>query len=109
MQREREIDYANRIQEACYTLFTRLETELAPTILSELQKRASEGHTDAHINFDRETFSDTGIARPRDVMRMFLDELANPDSVICTDTAGKLKGVKYDVWNNVKHTVHFAW
>ena len=84
LDEQAEIETANRIQEACYVLFTKLEADLAPSIFHELNKRALEGHSNAHINFDRATFSDTGIGRPRDVMRMFLDELSNPTSAIRT-------------------------
>jgi hypothetical protein len=106
---EMEIETAQKVQAAIYELFTHLEKTLAPKICAELELRASEGYSVAHMNFDREAFADTGIGRPRDVMRMFLAELANPASVICTQPPGILAGVSFDVWNNQKFTVRFSW
>ena len=106
---EKEIETAQKVQTALYELFTRLESSLAPKIVAELELRASDGHSFAHMNFDREDFADTGIGRPRDVARMFLAELANPSSAICTQKPGLLAGVTFEVWNNQKFTVRFSW
>ena len=106
---QRDIETAQKVQAAIYELFTQLERTLAPAICAELAQRAAAGYADAHMNFDRELFADTGIGRPRDVARMFLAQLADPQSVICTNPAGVLAGISFDVWNNQKFTVRFWW
>lgn len=91
------------------SLFKRLEGKVANEIVDELTRRATAGHHDAYMNFRREDFADTGIARPNEVLRMFIDELKNMDSELCSTKRGCLHGITTEHLNNSRLTVRFYW
>ena len=84
------------------------EEEYVASIKAELTKRASHGCNDAYMNFDRAKFSNTGLGRPAEMLELFLTELSNPESTLCTE-AGCLQDIGFEVWNNAKFTAKFTW
>lgn len=79
------------------------------TIKNTLEERAANGLNHAFILFDRQHFSNTGIAKPCIVCDSFLRELQNPDSEIVQNDAlkGLLININFRIWNNCG--VRFEW
>ena len=87
-------------------IFTKWRADFEDMIKQELRKRASRGYTDAHINFDRHAFSNTGLGRPAEMLGWFLGELSRENGRVDNPC---LKDIQHEVWNNAKFTVKFSW
>lgn len=79
------------------------------TIKNTLEERAANGINHAFLLFDRQHFSNTGIAKPNIVCDSFLRELQNPDSELVQDDSlkGLLINIDFKIWNNCG--VRFEW
>tara|TARA_A100001015_G_C14880403_1_gene668178 strand:+ start:215 stop:715 length:501 start_codon:yes stop_codon:yes gene_type:complete len=89
-------------------IFENLETLYADKLWDALKKKGTIGSL--HFNFNREDFSRTGIANPRIVCNMFLNELTKSgDYTFCKRSNGKFHGMHFDVWENRAFTTHFTW
>lgn len=75
-----------------------LVSKWEPQICSALLRKAELGRSELHMNMTQEDFA-IEDERPNVVCKAMLSIMA----------AGKLEGVRFDVWNNKAFTVHFSW
>ena len=90
-------------------IFLKLENIYADQLWSAILKRAKAGRRELHFNFEYEDFC-KGIGKPRAVCSQFLNELCRNDhDAACYRSAGKFRGIHWDVWGNGAFTTHFTW
>ena len=114
VERQKRFDEskAKRLDE----VMTRLTEKYHPLLKKGLNQAAQKGSREKYMNFERDDFKANfpTLGKPGEMAVRWLQEMTTEDSNYLpvkegTEEREHFKGLKFDVWNNGKFTIHFTW
>ena len=81
-----------------------------------VENAAKKGNNTKYMNFNKDDFKPNcyGLGYPVEFLRMWLNEMCNPESEYLptnkeTGEKESFDGIKFEAWNNGAFTVKFSW